>query len=367
MTEQTENATRLARPIIRLAKLVGIATSYVGMSRDYHEIEDDVLVAVLKALGIDASNDGAIEQSITTIQRERDTRIVPPTVLHVVGKESKVEVHGGALDVPEASIMLEDGGAYAGKIELEGGSDTVVEVDGGFVCTSYLVLPADLPEGYHTLEVTVGGKTEIATVISAPEKIELLDDMKEGSLWGWMSQLYSIRSSGSWGIGDYELSFINLAYNTEGINPGMQISRSGVSKDYDAASGEGNLYFINAVPAAGLADGDLDPSFVIEIPEATISNATYLYINFGLWGRANYGKGNLVMDVVYSDGTTQSVTPSLNSASTWQYFENRIEVPAGVTSAAVKFYALDKAEFMGSESAASNFRIDDVNISVRSK
>ena len=204
MTEQTENATRLARPIIRLAKLVGIATSYVGMSRDYHEIEDDVLVAVLKALGIDASNDGAIEQSITTIQRERDTRIVSPTVLHVVGKESKVEVHGGALDVPEASIMLEDGGAYAGKIELEGGSDTVVEVDGGFVCTSYLVLPADLPEGYHTLEVTVGGKTEIATVISAPEKIELLDDMKEGSLWGWMSQLYSIRSSGSWGIGDYE-------------------------------------------------------------------------------------------------------------------------------------------------------------------
>lgn len=204
MTEQTENATRLARPIIRLAKLVGIATSYVGMSRDYHEIEDDVLVAVLKALGIDASNDGAIEQSITTIQRERDTRIVPPTVLHVVGKGSKVEVHGGALDVPEASIMLEDGGAYAGKIELEGGSDTVVEVDGGFVCTSYLVLPADLPEGYHTLEVTVGGKTEIATVISAPEKIELLDDMKEGSLWGWMSQLYSIRSSGSWGIGDYE-------------------------------------------------------------------------------------------------------------------------------------------------------------------
>ncbi|MFQ7006114.1 MAG: 4-alpha-glucanotransferase [Bifidobacterium pseudocatenulatum] len=204
MTEQTENATRLARPIIRLAKLVGIATSYVGMSRDYHEIEDDVLVAVLKALGIDASNDGAIEQSITTIQRERDTRIVPPTALHVVGKESKVEVHGGALDVPEASIMLEDGGAYAGKIELEGGGDTVVEVDGGFVCTSYLVLPADLPEGYHTLEVTVGGKTEIATVISAPEKIELLDDMKEGSLWGWMSQLYSIRSSGSWGIGDYE-------------------------------------------------------------------------------------------------------------------------------------------------------------------
>ena len=204
MTEQTENATRLARPLIRLAKLAGVATSYVGMSRDYHEIEDDVLVAVLKALGIDASNDDAIERSITTIQRERNIRIVPPTVLHIVGKKSKVEVHGGALDVPAASITLEDGETYAGKIEHEGGSGAAVEVDGVFVCTSYLVLPEDLPEGYHTLEVTVGGKTESATVISAPEKIELLDEMKEGSLWGWMSQLYSIRSSGSWGIGDYE-------------------------------------------------------------------------------------------------------------------------------------------------------------------
>ena len=102
MTEQTENATRLARPLIRLAKLVGVATSYVGMSHDYHEIEDDVLVAVLKALGIDASNDEAINQSITSIKSERETRVVAPTVLHIVGKESKVEVHGGMFDVPEA-------------------------------------------------------------------------------------------------------------------------------------------------------------------------------------------------------------------------------------------------------------------------
>lgn len=168
-----------------------------------------------------------------------------------------------------------------------------------------------------------------------------------------------------WGIGDYELSFINLAYNAEGINPGMQISGSGVSKDYDAASGEGNLYFINAVPAAGLAEGDIDPSFVIEIPEATISNATYLYINFGLWGRANYGKGSLTMEVVYSDGTSTTVTPSLNNASTWQYFENRLDVPEGVTSADVKFYAKSSSGWMGEEDASSNFRIDDVNISVR--
>ena len=86
------------------------------MSRDYHEIEDDVLVAVLKALGIDASNDEAINQSITSIKSERETRVVAPTVLHIVGKESKVEVHGGMFDVPEASITLENGKQFTGKI-----------------------------------------------------------------------------------------------------------------------------------------------------------------------------------------------------------------------------------------------------------
>ena len=204
MTEQTENATRLARPLIRLAKLVGVATSYVGMSHDYHEIEDDVLVAVLGALGIGASNDEAINQSITSIKSERETRVVAPKVLHVVGKESKVEVHGGMFDVPEASITLENGKQFTGKISHEGGEKIAHEINGSFFFTSYLVLPADLPEGYHTLEVTVGSEAETATVISAPEKIELLDDMKNGSLWGWMSQLYSIRSKGSWGVGDFE-------------------------------------------------------------------------------------------------------------------------------------------------------------------
>ena len=46
MSEITESEERLARPLIRLAKLVGVGTSYLGMSHDYHEIDDDVLIEV---------------------------------------------------------------------------------------------------------------------------------------------------------------------------------------------------------------------------------------------------------------------------------------------------------------------------------
>ena len=52
MSEITESEESLARPLIRLAKLVGVGTSYLGMSHDYHEIDDDVLIEVLAALGI---------------------------------------------------------------------------------------------------------------------------------------------------------------------------------------------------------------------------------------------------------------------------------------------------------------------------
>ena len=48
MSEITESEERLARPLIRLAKLVGVGTSYLGMSHDYHEIDDDVLIEVLQ-------------------------------------------------------------------------------------------------------------------------------------------------------------------------------------------------------------------------------------------------------------------------------------------------------------------------------
>lgn len=49
--EHVESSQRLHRPLIQLAKSVGLSTSYVGQHDDYHETDDDVLIAVLKALG----------------------------------------------------------------------------------------------------------------------------------------------------------------------------------------------------------------------------------------------------------------------------------------------------------------------------
>lgn len=205
MTDQKESEERLARPLIRLAKLVGIGTSYVGQSNDYHEIDDDVLVAVLAALGVDASSDDAIEASMNGILRQRRSRLVAPTVLHTAGREDRISVNTPILTVPTATITLENGEPYQGTIVADGdGSRRAHLVDGVFIAPASLVIPADVPVGYHTLHVTVDGRTEDATLISAPERVELPDALRGGQLWGWMAQLYSIRSADSWGVGDFE-------------------------------------------------------------------------------------------------------------------------------------------------------------------
>ncbi|OZG61986.1 4-alpha-glucanotransferase [Bifidobacterium hapali] len=204
MTERTESAERLARPLIRLAKLVGVATSYVGMSHDYHEIEDDVLVSVLAALGIAAESDEAIAASTRRILDERHGRLISPTVLHIAGRQDTALINTPILSVPKASLTLENGDEY-GQLEVGAGDGSqAYMINGKFIATASVVLPANLPLGYHTLHVTVGDRTQDATLISAPEKIDMLNGMNDGHLWGWMAQLYSIRSSESWGVGDYE-------------------------------------------------------------------------------------------------------------------------------------------------------------------
>ena len=205
MSENTESKERLARPLIRLAKLVGIGTSYVGMSHDYHEIDDDVLIEILSALGIEARDDDRQKEAIHRILKERHSRLVAPTVLHTVGEEDRLLVNTGIMEIPSASIILENGESYEGTIGVgPGDGSPAFDLDGNFVSTASLIIPADVPVGYHTLHVKVGNRSQDATLISAPSRVPLIDPMKDGSLWGWMAQLYSIRSSGSWGVGDYE-------------------------------------------------------------------------------------------------------------------------------------------------------------------
>lgn len=193
-TQQTESAERIARPLIQLAKLNGISTSYIDQLGTYVEIRDEVLVSVLAALGVDASSDEAIAASYElTKQRIADT-LVEPTIVKFIGKEATTSIRAKGHDVT-LRLLLEDGTRYEGNLCMY----LAPQTDGSLTLT----LPDDIPAGYHTLRVNAGPLHGEARLICAPARVPLPPAVAEKQRWGWMAQMYSIRSAESWGVGDY--------------------------------------------------------------------------------------------------------------------------------------------------------------------
>ncbi|MDL5160555.1 4-alpha-glucanotransferase [Actinomycetospora termitidis] len=149
-----ENA--VSDDLATLAAAHGVATSYRDAGERTVQVDASVVVDVLAALDVDASTPEALRAALD----DRREGGLPPTL--VVGNEP-VE-----LPAP-GELTLEDG--------------TVQQV----------ARLADLPVGYH--RVRVG--PEEATVLAPPST---LADVPR--TWGWMVQLYSLHSSGSWGVGD---------------------------------------------------------------------------------------------------------------------------------------------------------------------
>ncbi|MBF9315143.1 4-alpha-glucanotransferase [Bifidobacteriaceae bacterium NR002] len=199
---EEESAERLARPLIKLAKACGVATFYIDQQGSYTEITDEALVGVLDALGMPADTQDSIAVSLKHVQQKRASELLPPTVVSFNGKKTCVPIHAGEAKPEDIklSITLEDGTDYEGGL-----GDVLTEEDGDL----YTELPDDLPMGYHTLHAQVTNKNgEISqhadvTLIAAPARIPLPESVKKQHRWGFMTQMYSVRSKDSWGIGDY--------------------------------------------------------------------------------------------------------------------------------------------------------------------
>jgi 4-alpha-glucanotransferase len=162
--------------LVALAHHHGVDASYDPGDGRHVQVPAATLIAVLGALGVDATTPEAVEQALAERRAAQAARLLPPTLVARAGRRS-------ALDVPAAArltIELEDGGQW--------------EVPPG---RSHW-LPADLPLGRHTLRLGLADRTESATLIVAPQRLEPLP----GRGWGFLAQLYSVLSERSWGMGD---------------------------------------------------------------------------------------------------------------------------------------------------------------------
>lgn len=150
--------------LAELAHAHGVATEYEGSDRTVIRVDDELVVAVLGMLDVDATTPAAVEASLRAV-RERDQQTaLPPTIVLVEGSTRELGL--------AARVELEDGGG--------------IEVAGA--------LPDDLPLGWHRIVTD----EQTVTLIVAPARMPDVSPT-----WGWMLQLYALRSSQSWGMGDF--------------------------------------------------------------------------------------------------------------------------------------------------------------------
>ncbi len=174
-----------------LAAAHGVATSYADWSGTVVPVSTEAVVAALAALGVAADDDDAVAAALEEVQAAPWRRILPPSVV------VRAPGVGLALHVPQDSevvlrVLLEDGGA----VEVPVASGAQQRREGRE--SRRAVLP-DLPLGWHRLVADAGGETDEAVLVVAPATIAPVP----GRSWGWMVQLYSLRSADSWGLGDY--------------------------------------------------------------------------------------------------------------------------------------------------------------------
>ena len=189
--------------LTRLAEEYGISTSYVGWDREERRCSSRAIRAALESMGVSSDDDRTCQREVDRLAASRALRVVPPVVVAREGLSVEVPVHAPRGVAIAATVVLESGETLTPDATFE----TTEPPDGGkrVLQTTVLTLPDNLPLGYHSLEVRVGASSVPATcsIIVTPERLDLPKSIQERRPWGLMAHLPSLRSSSSWGIGDF--------------------------------------------------------------------------------------------------------------------------------------------------------------------
>ena len=200
MTDQTHEPSR---ELLRLAAGYGVVPDYWGYDGSHRLVSAETMIAVLGALGVDASSPERVDVAVAHVEDQPWRRTLPPVVVVREGRHAHVQVHVKHGDPVRVWLELdaEAGGGHRDLVQ----ADVSVEprtVDGRLVGRATFTLPTDLPLGWHELHADGPSGAARCAVVVTPTALTLPEPLQHGRVWGFMAQLYSVRSRASWGVGD---------------------------------------------------------------------------------------------------------------------------------------------------------------------
>ncbi len=148
-----------------MAAAHGVATAYRNERREPVDVDADVVIKVLGLLDVDAATEDACRAELARLAELDRAGVLAPTVA--------TRLDGRPQPLPGAALLVaEDGERIDVRDEL----------------------PGDLKPGWYRVHTRDGQE---ATLVAAPPRVP-----PSPVTWGWMLQLYALRSAHSWGIGD---------------------------------------------------------------------------------------------------------------------------------------------------------------------
>jgi 4-alpha-glucanotransferase len=179
-----------------------VATEYWDWQGNQVIVGAQTISAVLQALGVETASDEAVARSLAGAGDRTWRRTLPPIVVCRQGSARWVPVHLPDGDTLTAWTVLEDGT----RRELRQVDNYVNprNIDGQPTGEATFEVPADLPLGWHTITARTGQGSFSSPLVISPAVMELPPLLqRQGSRsWGLLTQLYSVRSAQSWGLGD---------------------------------------------------------------------------------------------------------------------------------------------------------------------
>jgi 4-alpha-glucanotransferase len=193
--------SQMAPSLVELAGRFGIATDYEDWSGRRISVPDSTLIAVLAALGVAAAAEPERRAAQTAHERTYWSRALPATILGRPGGQTTFWVHVTHGQPAEVWLQLEDGSVRTGIRQVDNFNGPY-DLDGRWIGEASFALPDDLPLGYHRVHVRSEAQEASAALIVTPGWLGLPERLGAGRTWGLATQLYSVRSGQSWGVGD---------------------------------------------------------------------------------------------------------------------------------------------------------------------
>ncbi|MDP8986384.1 MAG: 4-alpha-glucanotransferase [Pseudomonadota bacterium] len=193
--------------IDRMARLRGIGEAYHDYRGDLRYFSLNTKIGLLRAMGCAVDDMAALEAQLNAVEAVR-FRQLSPAIATAHGGRAGVEVNIPVRDfgaILRWGVDLEEGGRREGAVSTADCAELWRgEIGGAWITRRRLDLPADLPPGYHHLEVKLANVVSRCSLVLAPPQCYEPAAIAQGRrLWGVAVQLYTVRSGENWGIGDF--------------------------------------------------------------------------------------------------------------------------------------------------------------------